>query len=92
MRVGEHQGRKVAVKVLRIYLTTDLNKIASVGHHLRLARTVYRTADRDRVEVLQGSCNVEKPPPSKFAPAVGSDDRQKGLRDGLGMDGQREYQ
>ena len=31
---GEHQGRKVAVKVLGIYLTSDFNKITRVGGQL----------------------------------------------------------
>jgi len=30
---GEYQGRHVAVKVLRVYTTSDLDKIASVGPH-----------------------------------------------------------
>ena len=36
--MGKHQGRKVAVKVLRVYSTSDFNKITSVGHHPRLAK------------------------------------------------------
>ena len=28
---GEHQGRKVAVKVLRVYLASNFSKITSVG-------------------------------------------------------------
>jgi len=36
--MGEHQGRKVAVKVLRVYSTSDLDKITTVGHHQRLAK------------------------------------------------------
>ena len=39
--MGEHQGRKVAVKVLRVYSTSDLNKVTSVGHYPRLAKSVY---------------------------------------------------
>jgi hypothetical protein len=31
---GEHEGRKVAVKVLRIYTTSNLRKVTSVGHSL----------------------------------------------------------
>ena len=30
--MGEHQGCKVAVKVLRVYTTSNINKITSVGH------------------------------------------------------------
>ena len=34
--MGEHQGRKVAVKVLRIFSTSNLDKITSVGRSLGL--------------------------------------------------------
>ena len=34
---------------------------------------------------------MEEPLPSKFTPAVGSDDGEKGLRDGFRMDGQWEH-
>jgi len=30
---GEHQGREVAVKVLKIYKTSNLVKITKVGSH-----------------------------------------------------------
>ena len=29
---GEYEGREVAVKVLRVYLTSDLNQITRVGY------------------------------------------------------------
>ena len=92
--MGEHQGRKVAVKVLKVYSTSDFNKITSVGHHPRPAKSVYRRADDrcDRTDVLQGSHNMEEPLPSKRAPTVGSDDGEKALCDGFGVDGQWEYQ
>ena len=91
--MGEHQGRKVAVKVLKVYSTSDFNKITSVGHHPRLAKSVYRGADarHDRTDVLQGSCNMEESPPSECAPAVGSDNGGEALRDGFRMDGQWQY-
>jgi len=91
---GEHQGRTVAVKVLRVYSTSDFNKITNVGHHLRFAKSAYRRADDhcDRADVLQGSHYVEEPLPSECAPAVGRDNGEKALRDGFRMDGQWEYQ
>ena len=46
----------------------------------------------DRADVLQGSCNMEEPPPPKCAPAIGSDDGEKGLCDGLRMDDKWEHQ
>ena len=39
--MGEHQGRKVAVKVLRVYSTSDLDKITNVSRHPKLANSVY---------------------------------------------------
>ena len=30
--MGEHRGCKVAVKVLRVYMTSNLDKIISVGY------------------------------------------------------------
>ena len=39
MWMGAHQGRKVAVKVLKVYSTSDFNKITSVSYHPRLAET-----------------------------------------------------
>ena len=31
VRKGEHQGREVAVKVLKVYQTSDFDKITRVG-------------------------------------------------------------
>jgi len=92
--MGEHQGRTVAVKVLKVYSTSDFNKITCVGRYLRFSKSPYRRADDhcDRADVLQGSHNVEEPLPSKRAPTVGSDNGEKALRDGLRMDGQWEHQ
>jgi len=45
MWMGEHQGRTVAVKVLKVYSTSDFNKITNVSHHLRFAKSAYRGAD-----------------------------------------------
>jgi len=43
--MGKHQGCKVAVKVLRVYSASDLDKITSVGHHSRLVNGVYQRSD-----------------------------------------------
>ena len=93
MWMGKHRGRKVAVKVLKVYSTSDFNKITSVGHHPRLTKNEYQRTDDncDRIDILQGSCNMGEPPPSKCAPTVGSDNGGKAFRDGFRMDGQWEY-
>jgi len=88
---GEHQGLKVAVKVLRVYSTSDFNRITSVSHHLRLG-TFRRADDRcDCADVLQGSRNMEDPPSSECSPAVGSDNGGEALCDDFRMDGQWEH-
>ena len=90
--MGEYQGGKVAVKVLRIYTTSNLDKITSVGHSLKLPNGVYQADDCDLVEVLQGGNDVEKSSPSERAPTVGSDNAWQTFCNGVRMDGQREYQ
>jgi len=91
---GEHQGLKVAVKVLRVYSTSDFNRITSVSRHLKLVKSTFRRVhDRcDRTDVLQGSRNMEDPLSSECAPAVGSDNGGEALCDGFRMDGQWEHQ
>ena len=70
--MGEYQGRQVAVKVLKVYLTSDFDKIANVGRSRRRARSRWE-ADPYHVEVLQGSYDVEDPSPSKCVTTAGSD-------------------
>ena len=49
--MGEHQGRKVAVKVLRLSTSSNLETFISVGHPLD-STDVYPGADSDCVDVL----------------------------------------
>ena len=92
--MGKHQGCEVAVKVLRVYSESDLEKTTSVSHHPGLAKSAYQRADDHcgRADVLQRSCNMEGPPPSERAPAVGGDNGEKAVCNGLRVDGQWEYQ
>ena len=50
--MGEHQGRKVAVKVLRVYLTDNVDKTIGVGRRPKLME-VYLKGLTTCVEVLQ---------------------------------------
>ena len=92
--MGKHQGCDVAVKVLRVYSASDLDKITSVSHRPRLARGAHRRADDrcDRTDILQGSCHMEDSPPPERAPAIGGDDGGGALCNGFGLDGQWEHQ
>jgi len=43
------------------------------------------------VEVLQGGCGVEVPPPSERATAIRRDDDHEPVRDGVGVDEEWEH-
>ena len=71
---GEHRGRDVAVKVLRTYLNSDLQKIIGVGCGPCLFPRV-DVLTKHCAEILQGGRNVENPSASKCAAADrGNDD------------------
>ena len=88
--MGEYQGTKVAVKVLRVSESSDFDKITSVGRCPRHSDSV-GGVNSDCIEILQGGHDVEKSPPSKRAPIVGSDDEQQALCNDIGVDGSREH-
>ena len=71
---GEHCGRDVAVKVLRTYASSDLQKIIGVGPRLCFLSRV-DALTKPWIEVLQGSRDVESPSTSERAAADrGNDD------------------
>ena len=72
--MGEHQGRQVAVKVLKVYLTSDFDKVRSVGFLRGILTVRARKLTMIHVEVLQGSHDVENPSPSECITTVRSDD------------------
>jgi len=74
--MGTHRDRPVAAKVLRVYLTCDLDKVTRVGLSYIVLHNRVGKLTVSHVEVLQGSCDVEKPSSSKRTTAVGSDDEQ----------------
>ena len=90
---GESRGSAVAVKVLRIYTTSDLDKIRRVGHYPILSNSIHHdgSTDYNYPGVLQGSPMVEKPPPSKCASIVGGDDERRALRNDIAVDGEWEH-
>ena len=87
---AEHKGREVAVKVLKIYASSNLAKVTKVCSPL--SKSVYRPVDVDHAEVLQGSCYMEIPSPSECVTVIGRDDDRQPVDDGFGMDGEREHQ
>ena len=70
---GEHSGQDVAVKVLRTYSNSDLQKIIGVGRRLCLS-PCGSVLTEPYIEVLQGGCELEIPSTSKCPASDGSDD------------------
>ena len=70
---GKHQGCHVAVKVLRVYSTSDLEKMTSVSSN-RLLEVCIRGLILTTAEILQGSCDLECSSPSECIAVIGGDD------------------
>ena len=87
---GHHQGREVAAKVLRTNLTSDLERIKKVNCS-RLTVSIDQLTGSN-TEILQGGRSVGDPPSSKHTAVVRRDSLRESVRDGIGMDGEWEYQ
>jgi len=85
---GEYCGQDVAVKVVRTYSNSDLQKILGVSCGLcSLSARLFTNARCVYVEVLQGGCDMENPPASE-CPAPGrSDNVREPVRNGVKLDG-----
>ena len=81
---GECCGRDVAVKVIRTYSTSDLQKIIRVGRCTCSISTA--NSLKELVEVLQGGSDVEVPSASKYPAANGGSGVGESTRDGIRLD------
>ena len=86
---GEYRDQEVAVKQLRIYANSDLQKITRVGRDFPGIATVLTVT---HAEVLQGVLGVESPSPSECAAVAGGHNDRDPVRDGVGVDDEREHQ
>lgn len=71
---GQHLGRDVAVKVLRLYPKDDLTRTRNVGCLRDLLFVIYINERSYFVEILQEGYWMESPPSSKCAAVVRCDD------------------
>ena len=71
---GEHGGRAVAIKTLRLYLTSDLGKIQSVtmSSHITEAPT-----ETEIPGIHPRSCYMEAPPTPKHPTVAGCEHRHR---------------
>ena len=91
--MGKHQGHKVAVKVLKVYSTSNLDKITSVRHHPRLFKVCIE--ELMVIVIAQTFCkevvtwkNLCHP---NVLPLMGLTMGKKVLCDDFRVDGQWEY-
>ena len=71
--MGKYKGRQVAVKVLKVYSTSDFGKITNVGCLCAILNIPIAKLTVTHVEVLQGSHDMENPSPSEYITTAGSD-------------------
>ena len=88
---GNHEGRPVAVKALKVYQSSNIVRIRSVGSFC-MVRVCIKRLILAHVEVLQRGCDMESSPPSKRAATFGSDNGRFSIRDGIGVDAEWERQ
>jgi hypothetical protein len=69
---GQHDGREVAVKVLRVYFTSDFEQIRRVSCPQLVVCIDGQTVSH--TEVLWRGCDMEGPSSSKCVATVGGDD------------------
>jgi len=89
---GEHCGREVAVKVIRTYTSGDLQKVIGVSSRPCYLPRFSELTKPHGVEVLQGGCDMEEPSASKRPTINRCDDGRNSVRNGIRLDGEREYQ
>ena len=85
---GTYEGRRVAIKVVRVYVTSDLNVIRSVSvslHH-------HASLDKRVAEILPGGGRLEEPPASQYPTVAWSDIKRTEVYSCLRVDGQRKHQ
>jgi len=87
---GQHRGRAVAAKVLRINLISDLERIRKVSSPWLAVPTNELTSSNPGL--LQGGHRVGNPSPSKRTAVLRRDNVREPVRDGVGVDGEREHQ
>ena len=86
---GSYDGREVAAKVLRVYVTSDLKAIKKVVYLVLLVFVDELTASCS--EVLQGGLGLEEPSSSECVAVARRYDGRKAIRDNVRMDEQWEY-
>ena len=88
---GDHFGRDVAVKVVRTYSDSNLQKVLGVSCPLPppLRADALTAAN---VEILQRGCSMEGPPSSKRLASNRSDGGRERVCDDIGLDGEWKHQ
>jgi len=69
---GTYQGRRVAIKVIRAYITSDLDAILSVSVLL----TPFHLVAKWIVEILSRGCCLEIPPAPQYPTTAWSDNKR----------------
>jgi len=86
---GTYEGRQVAIKVVRTYVTSDFDVIRSVS---ALPTLLHPPVDKCILEILPGGGGLEASPASQHPTAARGDVKRTPFRTGFRMDGKWKYQ
>ena len=86
--LGTYEGRQVAIKVVRVYVTSDLDVIRSVS----VLPTPLHSPHKPIAEILQGSGRLEAPPSPQYPAAAWGVVERIPVRSGFRVDGTRKHQ
>ena len=84
----DYRKQEVAVKVVRTYADSDLQKVTRVSDRWSFAREMLTVIS---VEILQGVHNVESSPPSERVAVARGDNVGHSVRDGVEVDAKRKH-
>ena len=87
----EHCGRDIAVKIIRTYSDSDLQRVIGVSYWFSSIPHACALI-APHAEVLQGGRRVENPSASERPATDRSDDVGDSVRDDIRLDGERKYQ
>ena len=88
---GKYCGQDVAVKVLRIYSSEELQKVIKVSCWLHPV-SIHSALTISRAEVLQGSCDLEIPSTPECPTVDGCIDVRGSVHNDIRVDGEWNHQ
>ena len=89
---SKYCGQDVAVKVIRTYSNTNLQRVVGVSRSFTLFPRLNSNNQCHYVEILQGGCDMENPAASEYSTSDRGNHDRNPVCDGLRLDGKWKHQ